>query len=264
MLLRVHKKALALSPSSDSRLSVHWSTIARDPRQLQFYEHLEEHFLSARPRVSCRLLSIGVRKHIISRNKNQKQKIAYTKLSVPYSHLKEPKERRKHEIGRFFIRLRLSYMFGINKIAENLQKSRVKESKNSISIGGTGGEAKSSFKFYHWWPYTMERIWMAHFYGTTLCTPKRLINNVHHTENDSSRENCCDCKRIWPNRGKLSSFYDPEKSDTRLVMFIIRHLFCAITCNKLIISVTLVLNYIPNDERVQKGRGRQGHKHYCK
>jgi hypothetical protein len=47
--------------------------------------------------------------------------------------------------------------------------------------------------------------------------------------------------------GKLRSFYDPEKSD-KLVMFIIRHLFCAITCNKLIISVTLVLNYIPNDE----------------
>ena len=48
--------------------------------------------------------------------------------------------------------------------------------------------------------------------------------------------------------GKLRSFYDPEKSD-KLVMFIIRHLFCAITCNKLIISVTLVLNYISDRER---------------
>lgn len=50
--------------------------------------------------------------------------------------------------------------------------------------------------------------------------------------------------------GKLRSLYDPEKSDAndKLVMFIIRHLFCAITCNKLIISVTLVLNYMSNDE----------------
>lgn len=56
-------------------------------------------------------------------------------------------------------------------------------------------------------------------------------------------------------RETLRSFYDPEKSD-KLVMFIIRHLFCAITCNKLIISVTLVLNYISDRER-ERERTRQ-------
>lgn len=37
---------------------------------------------------------------------------------------------------------------------------------------------------------------------------QKLINNMYRaTKNkDSPRENCCDCKRIWQNRG---SFYDP-------------------------------------------------------
>jgi hypothetical protein len=35
--------------------------------------------------------------------------------------------RRKHEIGRFFIRFQLLYMLGINKIEEILQKKKFKK-----------------------------------------------------------------------------------------------------------------------------------------
>lgn len=90
-------------------------------------------------------------------------------------------------------------------------------------------------------------IFMARHY-IYIANIQKLINNMYHNRKSElfSRE-LCDCKRIWPDRGESRSFYDPEKSDKQ-VMFIIRHLFCAITCNKLIISVTLVLNYMSNDE----------------
>lgn len=36
-----------------------------------------------------------------------------------------------------------------------------------------------------------------------------------YRKKDSPQENCCDCKRIWPNRGKLRNFYDPEKATNK-------------------------------------------------
>lgn len=49
--------------------------------------------------------------------------------------------------------------------------------------------------------------------------------------------------------GEIEKLLWSGKKSDKLVMFIIRHLFCAITCNKLIISVTLALNYIPESKR---------------
>lgn len=78
-----------------------------------------------------------------------------------------------------------------------------------------------------------------------------LINNMYQKIKTPLERIVVTVKEYGQIEAKLRSFYDPEwcSKKGQLVMFIIRHLFCAITCNKLIISVTLVLNYMSNDER---------------
>lgn len=97
---------------------------------------------------------------------------------------------------------------------------------------------------------------MAMFHGTFLwhftgvCTVM-LINNMYRKIKTPLGRIVVTVKEYGQIEAKSRSFYDPEwcSKKGQLVMFIIRHLFCAITCNKLIISVTLVLNYTSNDER---------------
>lgn len=109
--------------------------------------------------------------------------------------------------------------------------------------------------------YDRENEWrysMAHFYGTTsVYVPKKANKQYVSQKALFLGRVVVTVKEYGQIEEKLRSFYDPEKSD-KLVMFIIRHLFCAITCNKLIISVTLVLNYFTNDERENEKE------HYCK
>ena len=54
-----------------------------------------------------------------------------------------------------------------------------------------------------------------------------------------------------------NKLYGNERWQRASVMFIIRRLFRAITCNKLIISVTLALNYMSNDEQEEWKRIRR-------
>jgi hypothetical protein len=84
MLLRVHKKlSFSLSSCIKRNIEVYDCTGGEkkqaSDRRVQFYEHLDESFCCCSP-FHRDMYSIGVRSTIISRNKNQKQKIAYTKL----------------------------------------------------------------------------------------------------------------------------------------------------------------------------------------
>lgn len=195
--------------------------------------------------------------------KIKSSKIAYTKLSNFLPSALSPSISAKKETRNWqiFICFRLLYMFGINKTTKLTEKTSTKVSGKLGNFDWQHRESavgKSSFKFYHRWPYTtVENIkgdvpW--HIFMALHCVyihTVMLINNMYREIKTPLERTVVIVKEYGQIEAKSRCFYDPEWSSKKgqLVMFIIQHLFCAITCNKLIISVTLVLNYTSNDER---------------
>lgn len=111
--------------------------------------------------------------HIISRNKNQKQKIAYTKL-FPL----EEKETWNWQI--FYLLFRLSYMFGINKNCTNLQilkkrgKKKLLEKLKCLNRNSSKKfiQILSLMALYDRGNMNGTTDSMAHFYGTTTMYTK--------------------------------------------------------------------------------------------